>query len=1172
MNSRPVKNIEQLIVESFERTRLKGVGDWHRMTLSAFKSRLMNLTSGSFNENDYGAANITEFVARFPHLILLDDTTVPFSVVLRGFSELPVAIEPIESENDYDRGDATEEEAVEALSSGDLLLYGEILLNASAGADLDRRVALATSAWSSATSSTSIVASMQHLVERFHEFAPEALAKAVVRVMLTLNSRSLTVPTELKDLAYRCLTPIETIFDVSARGLEQTCAAATAKLAHERGRVVSEISLFTSTNPATAKDASVAVLRAVKTYRVMCVDREQPLLRSLETVLGSTFRKFCEAYTANDVPTLLRRIDDLRSQLNSVTPDAESSRTQSLLWRDAIGIGLSHVGALVDHALQRIDASTAPSLALAEKVVKLDLRPGSDREVICRVANTGQGRATNVTLVAAPDRSIERFEIVHPQGQFDVESRSERLITFAVRAEVQSDSVSVLLSWHCSAQSGRLFEFDDSVDLVQQAGEPAWDALVASPPYTLNPVRKREQLFGRDAVLADLLLHASSQTSTFLWGAKRVGKTSVLQVLADALSDYPGVAPVLFRMGEIGSMHEGEIASAIAGRLAEIFDIPPPREEEFGAGLRRLIPFVDRLPIHSTGPRPLVIIDEFDDLDSSFYSGERGRQFVKALRSLSEIGVTFFFVGSERMDAIYRRHASDLNKWVNIRLDKIESRDDCRALITLPVKGAIEFQSAAVEFLIDYCGGNPFYLNVICMELFKRSAQERRTYVGLTDVQTVRRQLSGRLGASNFAHFWNDNPELDSADREKQAAENALVLACIVQLGGQYETLEEIEDQQSVLAIKESQRLSRSELERAVNRLKHRAVLRPVEAGPTPHLTVGPPIFLEWISENTEELLELWRSYTRAAAAPIATEAAALIVEPSSFSIPEDDLIAVTQGLIFLGKQRDVAEVRSWLRQFDDESRIEMAFALLRRLAEKGYVSEGNQVRALTVIEEAVNQKRLEIGAKSWKMFRQKRDNLCVAHVDGETKSGAAVARELWKRMRPSKVGRVDEIAPWLKSRANEDPILVIVDDFAGTGSTLANGLSVLENTLRNAALAPYRSGRVLCYVQYAFPAAVDAVRTRYPWLEVCAVNVFSDEVRALEPEAGIFATEGERKFAKDVLLQIGRELQPQAPFGFGDIGALVSFHNTIPNNTLPVFWCSGTVNDRPWKALFQRA
>ena len=85
-------------------------------------------------------------------------------------------------------------------------------------------------------------------------------------------------------------------------------------------------------------------------------------------------------------------------------------------------------------------------------------------------------------------------------------------------------------------------------------------------------------------------------------------------------------------------------------------------------------------------------------------------------------------------------------------------------------------------------------------------------------------------------------------------------------------------------------------------------------------------------------------------------------------------------------------------------------------------------------------------------------------------------------------------------------------------------------------------------------------------------MRVFSDEVRALDPDSGIFVDEGTRKFATDMLLQLGRELLPQMPMGFGDMAALVAFHNTVPNNTLPIFWSNGSVNGRPWRPLLPRA
>ena len=81
----------------------------------------------------------------------------------------------------------------------------------------------------------------------------------------------------------------------------------------------------------------------------------------------------------------------------------------------------------------------------------------------------------------------------------------------------------------------------------------------------------------------------------------------------------------------------------------------------------------------------------------------------------------------------------------------------------------------------------------------------------------------------------------------------------------------------------------------------------------------------------------------------------------------------------------------------------------------------------------------------------------------------------------------------------------------------------------------------------------------------------FGDEVRALSPHADIFEDDAEMRFVEEMVLQLGRELVPQVPLGFGDMGLLISFYNTIPNNTLPIFWSNGNVAEKPWKPLFPR-
>jgi hypothetical protein len=265
--------------------------------------------------------------------------------------------------------------------------------------------------------------------------------------------------------------------------------------------------------------------------------------------------------------------------------------------------------------------------------------------------------------------------------------------------------------------------------------------------------------------------------------------------------------------------------------------------------------------------------------------------------------------------------------------------------------------------------------------------------------------------------------------------------------------------------------------------------------------------------------------------------------------------------------------VRRWLRQFDDDSRIEVAFMFLQRLAEHGYMSEGARGRTLTMLEEALQHRRTHVGGKTWKIVRGRKDNLCVTYADSETKSGASTARELAKRIRPGKVAEGEAIGPWLRTHVQDDPLVLVVDDFAGTGATLDNGLKRLFLALTQPLVDEYmQDGRISCYCQFAFPEALDRLKGQYSKVEFYAAHMFGDEVRSLDPQAGLCETDEERVYARDILLQIGRELTPQNPLGWGDMGALVAFHNSIPNNTLPIFWSDGRVNERSWQPLFPRA
>ncbi|KQP02768.1 hypothetical protein ASF45_16000 [Pseudorhodoferax sp. Leaf265] len=602
--------------------------------------------------------------------------------------------------------------------------------------------------------------------------------------------------------------------------------------------------------------------------------------------------------------------------------------------------------------------------------------------------------------------------------------------------------------------------------------------------------------------------------------------------------------------------------------------IQVPTESEFGAGISLLVPFVEQLSATQPTQKFVVIIDEFDDLDAAFYTGERGRQFIKGLRSASEAGLTFFFIGSERMDAIFSRHQADLNKWTNVRLDRIDSAADCRNLIEAPVGGAIEFDPEAIEFITGYTSGNPFFINNFCYQIFDRCLQEHRTFVDANDTSAIRQQLLRSLGATNFSHFWEDNPVLDATQKRQDAAENCIALSCISALGGRYEGIDELLEAQESLPIDAQDRAQGSVLRRACARLLQRGVLEQRKDGDG--LVVGLQIFREWLGENARaQLLPIWCNLLEAerAARPGEDELpASEDTADTGFPISEDDMLIVAQRLIYCGRQKDVAEIKSWLRQFDDDSRIEIAFLLLQRMADKGFINEGMRGVQLEKVEQMILARRNGVGHGIWKIVKGRRDNLAIGYLDAEHKSGATMARELKSRVLPGKCVPAAELGQWMRTHLEADAMVAIVDDFSGTGETMLKGLRKFKAAVGAETWGRYAGeGRIAVFIMFSFPEALGAMRCEFPDIDIHSATVFGDELRSCNDQAGIFPTEDERAFAQDVVQQIGRELVPSSPLGHGAMGALVIFHNTVPNNTLPIFWSGGSVQERPWKPLFPR-
>ena len=581
-----------------------------------------------------------------------------------------------------------EDEVHSCRNAGDLLGAGEWLagsLRFIEEVQIEEVFCKIVALWASPLEFKVLPTTGAELISRLDEFVPEELCAALICAIAHLVHAGRSLPKCARDLTYRLQKTLANMFGVRPHRPEHLSKASAAKLGAVRDELLGSIEGFRKTNCSNAKIASIDIVKNCHQCKRLVLPEEKPIVSEIEVLLGPSFRKFCESCEKHETERVIKRIPELREQVQ-LSLGSAVSRKNSTLWNlGVLRIG-EHILNLIKEASIKSDMASTPRLGLSTKLFKMDLgKVDTEMNFTCRLINSGDGRASNIRLSSAKSGGNALVTLANPRPPFEVGSHSEQTVTFTLVMKETVPAIEIPIKWESTSVTGFTHQDEEIIIIEQQQVQPDWEVLMEHPPYSINPVRNPGDLFGRDAILGQLVLHASAGTSTFLWGQKRVGKTSVLQVVARVLSEKERFVCVYFRMGEIGAFHEGQIAYRIAQRLIESRDLKEiiaPSEEDFGAGMARLVPFMETVVRVHTDLKFVVIIDEFDDLDPAFYTGERGRQFVKALRSLSEIGLTFFFVGSERMDTIYTQHSGDLNKWVNVHLDCIESIEDCKNLIT----------------------------------------------------------------------------------------------------------------------------------------------------------------------------------------------------------------------------------------------------------------------------------------------------------------------------------------------------------------------------------------------------------------------------------------------------------------------------------------------------------
>lgn len=449
---------------------------------------------------------------------------------------------------------------------------------------------------------------------------------------------------------------------------------------------------------------------------------------------------------------------------------------------------------------------------------------------------------------------------------------AEALTSWLAAAETASPDPEILRQTHTALLQRRReetshllsFQLDGLVERTETlASRPAPmsddDDLSLNPYVAGLPIRDGHKFFGRGDLLRQISTALSGGfSSVVLHGARRTGKTSLLyQIDSGALGRH--FLPVYVDL----QAHAGVSVSTLLGAVVEATEEAILRDGEVSleglsmppvsgdSGFQAFQRFVGRV-VERLAPRTLLFLfDEYEILQQTLGASDVARQFQALLER--QPGPRIVFAGSQKVEQL--KSASmlvllDLARYVKI---SFLSREETRELITRPSEGRLDFESGTVERIFELTGGHPFYVQLVCQEIFE--LKRGRGRVGLPDVERATRQFT--LNPSPHTVLtWNT-----------LSLNEQLVGSAIAERLRESDWVEPAEIVELFVREKHPVRLKKAEVGQALAGLKEIDWIQQEENGDRLRYCVE--VVRRWVSEN-RSVWDLLRDFARVANARVA--------------------------------------------------------------------------------------------------------------------------------------------------------------------------------------------------------------------------------------------------------------------------------------------------------------
>ena len=316
-------------------------------------------------------------------------------------------------------------------------------------------------------------------------------------------------------------------------------------------------------------------------------------------------------------------------------------------------------------------------------------------------------------------------------------------------------------------------------------------------PYTLNPATGKN-FVGRAKELRELvnkLRGIRPGQAVLVWGPRRIGKTSLLLQFQHNILSHADYAIAYLSLHQISGQTTTSFLLEILRAIATQTKPENPNLPRFQRMRRDPLGYFNSF-IHKQLPQStrhiVLIFDEFQ-----FIAGLKPERVTLEdinhyFRSLIQqhVGLTIIFSGGGILSDLQRQADTvsllEVAEYLPIkRLNDMDARE----LITEPAI-RVSYDDAAVDRLVQMTSGHPYFLQLICSELFNYATENQLTRITLDHLETFL-DLSWMIYAEHyFSHLWGDGV---ISDRQQLGRYKLAFLAtALISPPGQWTTFDQL--------------------------------------------------------------------------------------------------------------------------------------------------------------------------------------------------------------------------------------------------------------------------------------------------------------------------------------------------------------------------------------------